>query len=513
MKKICTSICMMLVAMMAMASTTFTFTGDGDKTQTKDGITLAIAKAGGANDPVWNVNSSQLRMYANNTLTVSGNGITEIKLTWTKQGGKDYAAVTCNTGSIASGGASSSNTDPKTDTWTGDATQVIFTLGTGQRVVVEVEVTTGGTSTGGQGQGQDQGQGQGQGSGLVTDYTYGEPTIVAASALTAELGNNKNYSFIENNILVNCNLGAIVRESTTSPDYFGCNAGQSMTITAAKAIKGIAIDGYVKKGFDASVDNGTIEFLSDSDDDVEGEPVILIKDINATSVTISAVKQMRCYVMYIYFDANPEDELGEGGGEEGDYNFDYEPAETTTLTISFDELGYEDESEYYGYAVTSLSFASDDYEAELAVFTAATAGATVLPVGTYPINASYAENTVQASPGGDDMYDYPSYIMTDFEFDSQYQEWYYNTSYYLVSGSLVVEADPAGVKMTINATTAKGSTVHAVFVGAAVNYGDPDTAVEEVEKAEGPSAKRLVNGRVLILREGKVYDVLGSEVR
>lgn len=510
MKRICTSICMMLVAMMAMASTTFTFSGDGDKTQTKDGITLAIAKAGGANDPVWNANSSQLRMYANNTLTVSGNGITEIKITWTKQGTKDYAALTCNTGSIASGGASSSKDDPKTDTWTGDATQVIFTLGTGQRVVVEVEVTTGGTSTGGQGQGQDQGQGQGQGqgSGLVTDYNYGEPTIVAASALTAEVGNNKNYSFIENNILVNCNLGAIVRESTTSSDYFGCNAGQSMTITAAKAIKGIAIDGYVKKGFDASVNNGTIEFLSDNEDDVEGEPVILIKDINATSVTINAVKQMRCYVMYVYFDANPEDELSEGGGEEGDYNFDYEPAETTTLNITFDEMNYIDESEYYGYAVTSLSFSSEDYEAELAVFTAATAGATVLPVGTYPINASYAENTVQASPGGDDMYDYPSYIMTDFWFNTQDQEWYYNRSYYLVSGSLVVEADPAGVKMTIQATTAKGSTVQAVYIGSAEG-----TAIEENAECKAPSAKCLVNGIVFILREGKVYDVMGREVR
>ncbi len=128
----------------AMETTaTFTFASDNDVNQTVSNVTLAIEKAGGQSDPAWNDNSKHLRVYANNTITISGSGITKIELTCGKTN-KAYASLTANTGSLVSGGESTAVGDFKTDTWTGTANEVVFTVGTGQRAVEKIVVTVGG---------------------------------------------------------------------------------------------------------------------------------------------------------------------------------------------------------------------------------------------------------------------------------------------------------------------------------------------------------------------------------
>lgn len=131
----------------AMETTaTFTFASDNDVNQTVSGVTLAIEKAGGQSDPAWNTTSKHLRVYASNTITISGSGITKIELTCGKtKASAAYASLTANTGSLVSGGESTAVGDFKTDTWTGTANEVVFTLGaSGQRAVEEIVVTVGG---------------------------------------------------------------------------------------------------------------------------------------------------------------------------------------------------------------------------------------------------------------------------------------------------------------------------------------------------------------------------------
>lgn len=93
--------------------------------------------------------------------------------------------------------------------------------------------------------------------------------------------------------------------------YFACLAGGSMTISCADSIKGVAINGWVKKNFSAESDYGTIDYLSDAYDDTTGEPVLTIKNIDNDSVTITCANQLRCFSVEVYFTENPGDISGE----------------------------------------------------------------------------------------------------------------------------------------------------------------------------------------------------------
>lgn len=124
---------------------TFTFAGESDLEQSKSGISLTFAKGSGSSDPAWISNSNQLRVYANNTITVSGSGIKKIELTCgLGKEGKAYADMVANCGSLVSGGKSSAVGEFKTDTWTGSANKVVFTIGTGQREIKSIVVYTDG---------------------------------------------------------------------------------------------------------------------------------------------------------------------------------------------------------------------------------------------------------------------------------------------------------------------------------------------------------------------------------
>ena len=147
MKKIATLFAALLMVWNMSASTTFTFSSAD--AQTKDGITLTIDKGAGTSAPkyhnVYNTDTYEMRLYANNTITVSGSNITNIQITFSKQGSKDYADLSADCGTLTSGGKSTSNDDQKVDTWTGNASQVVFTIGpSGQRIIYSVVVTTGG---------------------------------------------------------------------------------------------------------------------------------------------------------------------------------------------------------------------------------------------------------------------------------------------------------------------------------------------------------------------------------
>ncbi len=134
------------------------------------------------------------------------------------------------------------------------------------------------------------------GAPLDPDFVYSEPTVVNAP----DTSFYKNaYSFVESNIRVTCTQGSI------TGGYFNCNVGNSMTFEATFPMKGLEIKGFVRKNFGAQVDHGTIAYCEDIVD-VEHDPVIVITDIDNTSVTISNLDaQFRCYSVRVYFDENP----------------------------------------------------------------------------------------------------------------------------------------------------------------------------------------------------------------
>lgn len=107
-------------------------------------VTFTAAKGKGSNDPA--VNSGVLRLYANNTITIedSATPISKIEIVFTKTK-KDYnETLTPDSGTVVSGGKSTSDTKPVTDTWTSSTTptkKVVFTLGnSGQRAIKSVKI-------------------------------------------------------------------------------------------------------------------------------------------------------------------------------------------------------------------------------------------------------------------------------------------------------------------------------------------------------------------------------------
>ena len=117
----------------ANASLTFT----SASAVSSGGITATPAKATGSNAPGWY--SSSLRLYANNTLTITSTvgNMTAISMTWTKNGNKAFADVSTDVGSYTHASESG-----KTGSWTGDASSVVFTVGaSGQIQTTTISIT------------------------------------------------------------------------------------------------------------------------------------------------------------------------------------------------------------------------------------------------------------------------------------------------------------------------------------------------------------------------------------
>lgn len=313
MKRIFILLTCVVMSLSAMSATVFTFPDQTSENQTKDGITVTIARGSGNNAPVFNDNYGEFRLYANNTITVSGASITRVSLTFSMQGTKPYATLTANTGTFIPGGNSVGREDLKVDVWTGDTGSVTFTMGSsGQRIIHQIVVN---------GDADDDEIPTVPGnpdvpSILDPDYVYPAVTSVSVPSQTVQ---GDAYSFVDNNIQVYCTKGAV------TADYFSAHAGFAMTFTATQPIKGIVVDGFVKKDFTATVSDGEISYLTPTEDQ-NADPVLVVKGADSKSITISCVKQLRCYSVEVFFEYDPDVTVSGGSGEpdeEVDLDFDY----------------------------------------------------------------------------------------------------------------------------------------------------------------------------------------------
>lgn len=313
-------------------ATTFLYDADGTQTQTIDGITVVLAQGSGSNKPAYS-SYNGMKLYANNTITIDAEqAFKNVQLVFAKNENKEYVKMSCSDGQIVSDDASTSLEDKKIAVWTGETTHLVFTFGAkGQRVLFQIEIdgepielnpvnyvdTT----------------------ALDPEFVYGEPTTLTVPDMNFF---KHEYAFVQQNIRVSCGQGSILNNDTAH--YFNCNAGYTLVFEASQPMKGLAIDGYVRKLFTASVNPGSIEYLSPEWGDEENEPVVVVKDIDATTVTISCDKNLRCYQVRIYFDANPKESVY--GSEEA-----VEQIEPTESAPTCDILGRPVRSGYRGLVI------------------------------------------------------------------------------------------------------------------------------------------------------------------
>ena len=177
MKKILLFASAMLISAMSFA-TDFTITSPNKVT--KDGITISFAKADGANSPAWF--NKGLRLYAKNTVTITATSdITSITFNWEKQGSKDFASLKANVGSYSHPNSTGQGK------WTGSAKEVVFTLGSkGQLQLNTLSVVT----VGGEDTPDDGGDTPDDGGEDTPDDGGEDDTPATGDAADMALGNN-----------------------------------------------------------------------------------------------------------------------------------------------------------------------------------------------------------------------------------------------------------------------------------------------------------------------------------
>ena len=99
---------------------------DAGNTSTNGTFTFTAVKNNGTTAPAFNSNGKDLRLYAKNTFTVanSAGNMTKIVFTISTQGKKRLTEITASTGTIATQAVGD-----ETVTWTGNAAEVVFTVG------------------------------------------------------------------------------------------------------------------------------------------------------------------------------------------------------------------------------------------------------------------------------------------------------------------------------------------------------------------------------------------------
>ena len=188
--------------------------------------------------------------------------------------------------------------------------------------------------------------------------------------------------------------------------------------------------------------------------------------------------------------------------EEPHIEFDAEEGAVERVYGADAELTINDYTEDYGLVslqiidnvkgdVTALYFVLSEADAQ-----------TVIPEGTYEINSTGMEGTVTASTGMEwDGSMIPSYY-------ARYVDgWVAEPYYFFQTGTVVVDKDAEG-KLTfdINAVNSCGIPVHIV-------YGTPATGVENIDVNVMGIQKQIIDGQLVIIRDGKAYNAIGAQVK
>ena len=264
--------------------------------------------------------------------------------------------------------------------------------------------------------------------------------------------------------------------------YFAVLAGSTMTISCDDTIKGIAINGWVKKSFSATCDHGTIDYLSDDEDDAEGEPVLTISDVDNPVVTITCPKQIRCYSVEVYFTENPDD-----------VEWDVEAADTVAIAVT---------------TVEALDYSADSTFSEEGAYSY---WLSLAPAGGYPIVWLDMYAAVKGDLSGE--YSFANLNVGDMSYvQLSADEWDYE---YVYDQEFTIAKTDAGYHIE-GWVLADNEVLYTFVYDGAVTVSDGTYDEEDAlptVSATSTARKRLSNGVLLIERDGKTYNVLGTQMK
>ena len=184
--------------------------------------------------------------------------------------------------------------------------------------------------------------------------------------------------------------------------------------------------------------------------------------------------------------------------EEGEVDYTYAPESyyefTTDYVESHNQLYFDILAADYSN-VTAMVFFVDHMDSEITV-----------PEGVYPINKTMALGTVYASPGvavgGGPIQSYFCYTIVQEDgiyFDQE-------GLYCLVDGTVTVKKVDGKLSIDVDAYNSYDLPVK-------LHFSEAATAVEDITTGNTNISKRIINGQLVIIRNGQTYDATGALVK
>lgn len=174
-----------------------------------------------------------------------------------------------------------------------------------------------------------------------------------------------------------------------------------------------------------------------------------------------------------------------------EYNFSYEPSDATVINYTATELSYNEMPENN---CVFAALADNAHTLNLMYVGSLVNG--VIPQGNYKITSTLQNGTFCYSVGGDDQYDYGSYLATDFNSEGQY-----SSAYYVIAGDIIIGSKNS---YDVKVISANGTEINVTY--------NLTQDIEDIQSVKNAS-KILHNGQIYILRGNKIYSVTGQEVK
>ena len=180
-----------------------------------------------------------------------------------------------------------------------------------------------------------------------------------------------------------------------------------------------------------------------------------------------------------------------------------EPEEIIDRTYTTaDNVTIDDQTANNGYIYLALTAADGSDMAAFFFFVEEADENIIVPAGVYPIDASEEYGTVYANPGvqGDGVW--PSFYARMLEDGSLVIP-----LWLLVDGTVeVTKTEDGNPYLEVNAVNSYGVEVHIVYDGTT-------TGLENVNINGEGIRKQILDGQLLIIRDGKAYNAQGSQVK
>ena len=311
---------------------------------------------------------------------------------------------------------------------------------------------------------------------------------------TEDTQNGEAISLVINGIGVDYN-GTLNAAGETAPADFRIFAGKTLTLSATVNITKVEIVGKANKAnFTFSTDNGTVttgaSYSAVTEKKDFADPLIVVENINAKIVTMTAGKQLRAYTIRVTIDGESSEWEGggQGGGGEGD---------EVNLEVHYCEAALIEDSEGTFWQLNLYN----DWDGADVTYPDLWIG--VEPksetgiAGTYTEDDLYYVEVYTSAKDSAEAVEVSDLVITRVDED------YYYFSFSFVGDdgkTYIVEAECGTIAYNYE-------TEEDIELDDEISQGIEDIVL--TEKAQ----KVSVDGAVYVIRDNKMYNVTGTRVR